>query len=374
MKKIALVTIHNAGNYGASLQAFASQEVLSRFGAVEIIDYRSDYLSINTKLFRFSFKFRAMLRVGKDVFRFFNRRRILGKFNDFTRSKLCLSAPYTTKELYSATLDYDYYVSGSDQIWNPTIVSEVDALDPIFLLDFVESGRKVSYASSAGSYVFTAEKANLISAYLSTYHAISVREKTLSDRLESLLGFDVPSVLDPTLMLTKHEWLRAMSLGQAQKKNPFILVYALKPDRLFCDVVGYISAKLGLEVITIDQSPFLKFKSDQHIKDAGPEQYINYFATADFVVTNSFHGTVFSTNFNIPFVSVKPIHGQNRITDFLKLVGLSERFIQDIRDVEKISLDVSFLNSDCALGNERARCYQVLDGFFNTVEKNSHDC
>ncbi len=373
MKKIALITIHNAGNYGASLQAFASQKVLSRFGSVVVIDYKSSYLSLNTKLFRFSFKLRAMLRVGKDLFRVFDRRRILKKFDSFTKGNFALSHPFTSKELYLAVLNYDYYVSGSDQIWNPTIVSEEDVLDPIFLLDFVKSGKKISYASSAGSYKFSAEKADLISSYLATYDAISVREKTLSDRLNPLLGYDVPSVLDPTLMLTKHEWLQSLSLTHSRKNKPFILVYALKPDKLFCDVVNCIAARSGLEVITIDQSPFLKFKSDRHIKDAGPEEYVNYFASADFVVTNSFHGTVFSTNFNIPFISVKPIHGQNRITDFLALVGLAERFVQDAKDVEVLPFEVSFLDANAALEIERARCYSVLDGFFSAEERNSHD-
>lgn len=365
MKKIALLTIHNAGNYGASLQAFASQEVLSRFGMVEIIDYKNEYLSLNLKLFRFSFKLRAILRVAKDFLRYPSRNKILKKFDAFTKRNLTLSRPFTGKDLYAASLEYDYYVSGSDQIWNPVIVSEVDNLDPVFFLDFVKSGKKLAYASSAGSYVFSAEKARLIKDYLATYSAVSVREKSLSARMAALLGVEVKSVLDPTLMLTKNEWLQALGLRVDQKRKPFVLAYALKPDRLFCDAVECISMRLGLEVVALDQSPFLKFKADQHIKDAGPEEYVGYFASAAFVVTNSFHGTAFSTNFNIPFLSIRPMHGQNRITDFLDLVGLNGRFVEDANLMQELSLEVSFDDANSALGRERERCFKILDSFFS---------
>lgn len=366
MNKIALVTIHDAGNYGASLQAFASQKVLSKYGSVEIIDYKNDYLALNSKLFRFSSNPRAFLRVAKDLLRFPSRSRALKKFRSFRERHLVLSRSFNFHELYHCAHNYDYYVSGSDQIWNPVIVSESNSFDPVFFLDFVKSGIKIAYASSAGSYDFSVENLEAIKKYLESYSAISVREKSLSKKISTLLGNDVPSVLDPTLMLSKSEW--ADAIGLSKKGKPYLLAYALKPDDFFSETVNYVAQKLSLEVVALDQSPYLSFRAAEHIKDAGPEDYLRYFSSASFVVTNSFHGTAFSTNFNVPFLAVRPIHGQNRITNFLDLVGLSGRFIDDLSQLRDIPLDFSFEEANVALQGERDRCFGVLDRMFDNVE------
>lgn len=327
--KIALLTIHWANNYGASLQTFATVKALEKYGQVTVLDYRSEYAAKGMQLIRWGLSPRDILRIGKDLFRLIPRYRAIRAFREFTFNRLSLSEKLCSDDDFSSVApEFDLFVCGSDQIWNPDIVSETGEIDEYYFLKFAEGKPRISYASSMGTHRYTATKKDQVGRLLSGFSAISVREKDSADYLGSMLARDVTAVMDPTLLLGHSEWLEAFAIDSGDTADePFILVYALKKDRNLKAVVEFYRKKLGLKIVCIDQDPFLNYKPDVHLKHASPEEFVQLFHQADFIITNSFHGTCFSVLFNKSFVVCEPPSGKNRIMNLLSVVGLSGRFV-----------------------------------------------
>ena len=328
--KIALITIHWANNYGASLQVFATVKALNKYGDVSVIDYRNSYTSKSMTRMRLGIKPRDILRIGKDLLRLFPRYRVIKKFENFNHTYLNLTPEVENDEDFKElTKEYDLFVSGSDQIWNPKIVNEYDVLDTHYFLDFVSDEKKISYASSIGTYRFKENEIAQVVLLLDHYDFLSVREKDSSQYLSNLLNKEVSHVLDPTLLHTKNEWLQFFDIQDNKDVKPYILVYASKKDSLLKQVVEEVSKQLDISVIAIDQDPFTNFKNNRHIRDAGPDEFIQLFSQASFIITNSFHGTCFSINFNIPFIITPPPTSINRIESLLTAVDVQNRITTD---------------------------------------------
>ncbi|TVU87608.1 polysaccharide pyruvyl transferase family protein [Vreelandella titanicae] len=338
MKKIALVTIHYANSYGGCLQALASQTVLSRFGEVSIVDYKTTQLANTMKLLRFSKSPRTGLHLIKDIGRYFPRKRLLDRFHHFMQENYNLTKPYSSQgELQKLNNDFDIFVCGSDQIWNPVITG---AFDKNYMLDFVKSKQKVAFSTSAGSYVHTGESKDYLKTSLNTFSSLSFREEDTAERMRVLSGRDdIECTLDPTLLLSREEWSNLLNLPDQQPPyERYIFVYTLKKDRLVYEIVNKVAKKFNLKIVAIDQDPFLLYKTDRHYRDASPLEYMSLMNNASFVVTNSFHGTAFATNFGIPFVSIKPETGTNRIKGFLDSLGLVDRLVENTKDLDNILL------------------------------------
>ncbi|MFP3515255.1 polysaccharide pyruvyl transferase family protein [Pseudomonas sp. SIMBA_077] len=345
--KIGLITIHNSCNYGAVLQTFATQETLKKYGRVEIINYQNIHTDKTTKLVRFGFKPKDTLRLGKDLLKILPKIRILNKFKSFFSNHYKLSG-VPTQNLRALEKKYDVFVCGSDQIWNPKIISENGTIDTNYFLEFVSTGKKISYASSMGSHSYTKKEQETICSYLKTFHRVSVRESDSADYLRKVLARPVDHVLDPTLLLNKEEWCKSLNIKKDDSKKPYILVYVLLKNKVLTETVKAVAEKLGLNVIAIDQNPFTTMHCTTHINDAGPSQFIELYSNAAFVVTNSFHGCAFSINFNIPFLITPPPTGLNRIMSLLKAVGAESRAINSKEEAIKIidqGLDFNSINS-----------------------------
>lgn len=336
MMKIALVTIHRANNYGAVLQAFATQKILARFGSVCILDYKNSYINQTLELMRLGRGGRAVLRLAKDVLRLFPRKRVIGKFLRFIETRLSLY-PFDPMNADRVENDFDVFVTGSDQVWNPTTVSYDHEYDRIYLLDFVRSKKKISYASSMGSYAPNPQREAQLKQFLASYDYLSARESGTADKLSRLTGKPVSHLLDPTLLLDKNEWLSSFQGAAFKKSDDYVLVFALKKDPLFKRAVREISEELGRRVVAIDQESLLGFKVDEHLLDVGPEEFIEIFSNASFVITNSFHGTAFATNFGVPFAAVMPPSGGNRVESLLNALGLSERLVRSGSDPVRVA-------------------------------------
>lgn len=363
--KIALITIHWANSYGGMLQALASQKILSDYGEVSIIDYKTTHLKKTMQLIRWGYTPRDFLRMGKDLFRLLPRYRLLHKFKSFIEKHLHLTQQYNNHhDLDKAEALYDVFVCGSDQIWNPNII---DGFDSAYFLAFIHNKKKLSYASSCGSYQFSKHEETVLIDYLSSFSNISVREKNTAQYLRNLIeGQKTTTVLDPTLMLDKSKWLELLEIKVKKNNKPYVFVYTLKKDEFVRNIVEKVSNHFNLEVIVIDQDPFLGFPSDKHIQDADPKEYLEWIAGASFVITNSFHGTAFSVNFEVPFISIKPESGVNRIQDFLESVGLQERLILEKDNLDDIiSSSVDFQSSNIKLEQLRASTRSYLNNALN---------
>jgi len=362
--KIALITIHWANSYGGMLQAFASQKILSQYGGVSLIDYKTTHLEKTMCLIRYGYTPRDFLRMAKDIARIFPRYRLLKKFKYFVNTYFNLTEPCPDHHsLKNLEKDYDIFVCGSDQIWNPNIV---DGFDSAYFLAFIKTKKKISFASSSGSYNFSDQETSLLISYLNSFSSISTRENDTSQFLTSILeNKKVSALLDPTLLLNKKEWLEALNINETVEKAPYVFVYTLKKDKFVREIVRKVSLSLNLKVVVIDQDPYLGYDADNHIQDAGPKEYIELLSGASFVITNSFHGTVFSVNFKVPFIAIKPESGLNRIEGFLKNVDLQNRLIlnnENLNEIITTPLDFEKSHKKLTLLRQTTKAY--LDNAF----------
>lgn len=361
--KIALITIHRTANYGAVLQAYATKIVLSQYGEVSTIDYDNRHLAHQLDLIRFEASFRGAMMLTHDVLRFPYRLIAVSRFRRFVSENMNLTLKLSSSELIGGKGgDFDVYVCGSDQIWNPEIVSKEKKIDPIFFLSFAPLGRKkISYASSIGHHNYNDDEKNEVRTLLNDFAMISSRESDGVKKLAEILPErEILHVLDPTLLLSKDEWLKLFNLNTLKQDEKFILVYSVPRTSLIRKAVDYFSKKLGFKVVTIDPMFFSHTKVDNHIRTAGPIEFIKLFANAEFVITDSFHGTCFAVNFGKPFVTVSAGNRSNRIISLLTLLGINNRFVAREKDFEAVDMMFDSDTIFSKLNNARTVSKNVL--------------
>jgi len=323
--RIASITFHRAINYGAILQAYALQESFKKLGCeFNVIDYRNQLIENNHKKRTLS-----GCRTIKDVLSFivyakhYNKKH--NKFRDFSRNYLNTSeACFNTEDLKNITSDYDKFVCGSDQVWNYQITD----FDKAYFLDFVEDKcTKYSYAASFGFSKLPGELKEEYRRLLSGFNEISVREDQGKDIVRDVVDKDVEVVIDPTMLVSKEEWAKIAK--DYTKKKDYILIYAFKGSETISSFAQHLSEKTGCEIVYISHSLKRKIKA-VYEKEVGPREFLGLFKNAKYVVTNSFHGTVFSINFNKNFfMELLPEKQKvnSRLENALNLFGLRDRQI-----------------------------------------------
>jgi hypothetical protein len=362
--KILLVTIQNANNYGAILQAYAMQKTLQNYGEVKILNYDNRHIGIDFDLVRVKPTIHGLLGMGKDLLRIIPRKKALNRFTLFINKYINLTEKVTKEDIEQLENLFDLYIAGSDQIWNPRCISEKGKIDDIYFLNFANKSKiKASFSSSFGSYKFNKKEEIQIQNLLKDFKSISVRELDSKNYLSNLLKKDIFHTLDPTLLLNKEEWIESFNL---KKKNDekYILVYTVPKTKLINHVTTKINEKLKLKVIAIDQGLTTIATVDKQIRDAGPLEYLELFLNAEFIITDSFHGTCFSLNFNKNFVSVAPGIHSNRIESLLNSVDLSNQLIKDELDLVKINLDLCYQDINKKLNVSRNAAIQYLTNIF----------
>lgn len=361
--RILIASTSRAVNYGAALQIYALKEILGQHGDVSVLDYLNPKLTASMKLIRFSYSTRGILSMAKDILRVFPRRRAIQKFISFNLEYLNFTRPLSKQELDSGALPtFDLYVAGSDQIWNPECVGVDGKLDAAYFLNFAGANcMKISYASSWGGYEISRSDSIQLKKYLSDFSGISVRESGMKDQLSQIVDMPVRHSLDPTLLLTKEEWsaLVATTNGSALPQK-YILVYSLQKRPELKYAVRFMSAQLGLPIVVLDQNPFVGFPNDFHIQDAGPLDFLRLFRDAQFVITDSFHGTCFSINFEVPFVSVTSVYHSTRIESILSSLELTSQLVFSTHELSANQTNVSFENARTRLSALRARDLDYL--------------
>lgn len=307
MKKIGIITIHNSPNYGACLQSYALWKYIHKQGCdVEIIDllrpthdrYKA---SRNFKECRPP-KRNILIKIKSYIRALFDKagkvcplsEMAQKKFDRFN-SNICLSRTYMSIEgLYKNPPVYDLYITGSDQVWNP---SQVYCIEPYFL-SFVPKGKiKISYASSIGITKLTEEEAKMFKERLSSYTAVSVREKSAKILLEQITGLPIEQVADPTFLLSHDTW-QNLSESSVYSFEGYILLFTLSYNVELFEYVSTLSAQSGKQFIylcgNIHSVPEQAKDRCRLISDAGPCDFLRLIEKATLVITDSFHCTVFS--------------------------------------------------------------------------------
>lgn len=331
MKTIGIITIHKVYNYGSILQAFALQTVCERLGfQVEIIDYRFPNAFHFAKMECESHKKNVKAFILKLCYglALYKQHRAI---DCFVSQYLHLSErKYASPdELKASPPQYDIYMTGSDQVWNPRYCYG----DPSFLLHFVPAGRgKIAYAASIGNVIAEKSIADEYKKLLAEYQAISVRELSSRFLLQKLIHKDVPVVLDPTLLLSPSEWAKLMRKPQQQEKYIlcYYLNYSFDPYPYVDQLTTYLHEQTGYKIVRIVRPPerLLNRKMNFRVGLAVGD-FLSLIAGASLVVTTSFHGTAFALNFSVPLFSVVAHRDgtDSRQISLLESVGLGARVL-----------------------------------------------
>lgn len=327
MKKIGIFTYFQT-NYGAVLQAFALQHYLQNQPEVdaEIVDFTTPYHLNAYKIFR---KYdghnpiKALAYYFVTGLRYFQMKRRLDRTWDFKKKYFKFSRRYSTVEdvLQNHPIE-DIYITGSDQVFNPN-----DGYASVYFLGFNKGqGKKVAYAPSFGVSEFNDEITGKIINYINDFDYLSCREKVGADYLSSITGRNVLQVVDPVLLHDAKEW--SSVAAKPKYKKDYIFVYDLNGGDLLLSIAKSIQKHMGLAVVCLTANKTHFYKVNKQIYDAGPAEFIGWIQNAKYVVTDSFHGTVFSLIFGRQFYSyIANERTSSRIINLLTMAGLKKRII-----------------------------------------------
>ena len=324
--KLALLTFHNAMNYGAILKSYALQTYLTdEFNCeVTIVNYTPAYFK---KVFFNPMKpltacglKNKLKSMAKLVLRYRETKNISLKE---VKLKEFISKNLNTSQIVYKPIEeesYDAYVVGSDQVWNLELLQN----DLTYLLDFVTNTRKISYATSFKISDVDEFALNAYKKFLPTFDFISVRERNLSDYLAQI-GITSTSVLDPTLLIDSKFWMDQTDSCRLIRKRYLLLYYVNLPDRLVSEAFEYAN-KNNLIVVSLNSLHNHKGYIDYSY--ASIEQFLNLSKYADAIFTTSFHGFVFSIIFQKKMYFEVPQNSYNnneRLLDLANKLELSNR-------------------------------------------------
>lgn len=356
MKKIGIITYHHYYNYGTVLQAYALQHVIENLGnyEAEIIDFRIHNEKKLSKMQLALLRLRRMgvyFRESERVYRqkrygsIFQEKRPL--FDEFFQHSLKVGDKTfnTYDELRSAKLDYDIYLTGSDQTWSPKI-----GLHPAMFLEFAPPvATKIAYAPSIGVTCLSKSESDKINLYLQRYDAISCRETTGCHVLSACVkDKEIVNVLDPTFLLTDKDWNNLAIAPEIT--SSYILCYFIGDRPYYREMATQLSASLGLPLYFIPVSWRDVGEGNNLLPQTGPREFLGLIRDARLVLTDSFHGTAFAINYRKSFYSFTKIEGgktasdNSRLYDILSKIGLEDRLYDapnriDFSDVDYSAVD-----------------------------------
>lgn len=328
--KISLITLHCVNNYGSVLQTYATQKVLSDMGNdVEIVDYYRPDLTLPHKLFSCYLYEQHNLKGLLKNFVFLPSnvamQRMFGAFRE-KYFKLSPNKYYDDKDFAKHPIDADAYIVGSDQVWNSVLNHGL--IRPYYLSFAKQGKKKIAYSSSFGVDRLKDEEKSVNKELLSSFDYITTRELSGVNIVRDL-GIDaVSQILDPTLLLSKEKWLDIAD--PCQEKKPYILIYQLHHHDGLDAYISSIAQKQGLKVIRVCYRYDECRKFGHCVYLPRVEELLSYILYANYVITDSFHVTAFSVNFNTQFESLVPVKQfGGRISSLLTLVSLQDRGIHD---------------------------------------------
>lgn len=371
MKKIGIITITDYVNYGNRLQNYASQEVLKSLGfevetivnvpKVEIeggVDFTINRIKNALKLSPIVLIDKAIMKVkdklshgkytacqkAKDkAFRTFTKQYI-------SETDFVVSEHNIPKDLGER---YDYFAVGSDQIWNPNI-RKGSAFD---FIQFASQNKRIALAPSFGVSSIPEKYTEIYTKWISEMACLSVREQAGADIIKKLSGREAEVLVDPTLMLTKEQWLSIAHPANIKPKTKYLLTY-------FIGVVSAKRKKWLKDFAVKHQLEIVQMASLDDVPryDANPGEFIDYINSAEIVCTDSFHAVIFSTLLEKPFVVFdregRSAPMSSRIDTLLSKLKFEDRKFSSISTSEKIfQIDFKHIPDILAVEQQKVLSY-----------------
>lgn len=337
--KVGIITFHRPLNYGAIFQTCALAKKLNELKInAEIIDYRNSKHEQEINNMNFNTAVGSKNKIKALLFSKINNSK-KQKFQSFSDKNIKISKEkYDKNNIKKSINNYDFFITGSDQVWNLNLTNE----DYNYFLKFVDDEKiKISYASSFGYSKIPEKYVNNSKKYLNKYKKISVREKQGANITTALTNKKVDVVLDPTLLLTKDEWLELSKPVRFKIPEKYILLYVVSPTKEDFEMARKFSKIVNMKIILINYN--MKYiLGMKNCFDLGPEEFLWLFKNSTYVLTNSFHGTAFSINFNKEFyvrLSKKENNGNSRIENIINITGLQDRYLDENCKIINKSID-----------------------------------
>lgn len=383
MKRIGMMTFYDVQNYGAALQAYALQHKLLEFGTdAEFIRFIDDSQKVNQKAAGIRDYFLVLKRSEFSINKFLKSHSLVPnvskKFERFREEFFHVSRESYCgyDSLKDADTIYDAFIAGSDMVWSD-IGYNLDA----YFLKFTEENKRLSYAPSLTGVDFNnQQKIDYLRDSINGINALSCREKYGVDAIKKITGRDAFLAIDPTLLLTSEEWRSALSIKKSTEK--YILCY------MFDGVPGKQKKQLekiakneGLTIRYIPMKPseFVNELESGYSAAYGPKEFVELFSNASFVVTNSFHGLLFSIIFEKPFVLYhRPVSNkwgihEDRMSSVLELTGLSDRFLYLDTIIDSSYLKLNYSTASKMILLERERSLEYLKNTVDAIIEESHE-
>lgn len=378
MKTIGIITYHHYYNYGTMLQALALQEKVEQLGyQSELIDFKQDnslsryeMLKLRIKRMPVYIKERKKYRALAD-----SREKIKEKnelFEQFYKTYLHVGKKKytTTQQLMENPPVYDGYVVGSDQTWNPFVANSPEA----FFLPFVENkSKKGSYGPSLAVKSLSDEKEKEYRKKLSNFSFLSCREQDGAQLLSRITQKEVKCVLDPTLLLSAKEWGKYCEFEIP--KEPYILVYFLGEKSEHRRAVEKIQKLTNWKIISLPAA-YLEMENNDYKKVwGGPKEFLSLIRGAALICTDSFHGTMFSINFQRNFFSFckssdsEESSENSRLYSALNIFGLSNRIIHNMDNLTAEDISIDYKNVIPILEEQRRDSIEYLENMLFEMTK-----
>lgn len=340
-KKVGIVTINDYSNYGNRLQNYALQEFLKTFNCeVNTITNIPEKKDLNVKIANMKL---AFSKLNKELYYKIKKKRILkenkellaSKINNFKRFTNTFIDEKDFRELTKDNLnDYSYFITGSDQVWNPYF-RKGNAND---FLTFAPKEKRLSYAPSFGVSKIPKYYEKLYKKWLLGFEDISVRESSGKDLIKFIADKNSTVLLDPTLMLEKNEWKKIFNNKIISNSEKIILTYflgdiPLKAKKQLNDLCEHENFKI------INIASF----EDKENYDLDPAEFLQLIESSSLFLTDSFHGVVFSIIFDTPFIVFNREDSSpamnSRIDNLLSKLLLENRKFESVKNDEVFNSD-----------------------------------
>lgn len=333
--KVGILTFHDTTNFGSLLQTYALYKKLKDLNfTCEVIDYKCDEIvkrELPSEL--------GSIKSIKELYRYIKYNRLKKKrYNSmmrFSDKYISISDEvYYKNNIVISNKDYSKFLIGSDIVWGLDITNK----DYTYFLEFVEDGKgKYAYASSIGSNFegLTVDEYHKVERLLKEFNKICVREVQGKELLSKMKIPYVDVVCDPTLLLNGYEWSK---FTHHINRKPYVLVYFSDSDGKVISCAKDIAKQYSLEILYISMGK--KEKGVTNVRVYSIEDFLSLIKEAEFVVTSSYHGMLFSINFNKEFYFNNRNY-KSRMDTVANILGLDYRDVNyfNINELKKINYE-----------------------------------
>ncbi|MDO4394949.1 MAG: polysaccharide pyruvyl transferase family protein [Mycoplasmatota bacterium] len=330
MKKIGIMTWFSYNNYGTVLQVYATSKFIEKMKyEPQIINY----LPKNRRTNMFDIK---ISQIAKKVYEYKHKdkyiktlQNITKKSVDFKNDNLKLTKVCNSEiDLIEVSKEQLAVICGSDQIWSPI------NFDKHYFLDFVNKSKKIAYAPSFGVSTIQSNLKETLKGLINDFNYLSSREKKGQEIIKDITNKNSKLVVDPTLLLNKQEWIKVLNLKE--KENDYILCYFLGNQKEYYSFAKKLAKETKLKIVIIPGNIHYADKDKiNHVNSCGPKEFVELIMNARYVLTDSYHGMLFSINFNKNFIIFKRFKDNKKISQNSRIYTILEEYNLENRMYKK---------------------------------------